>query len=269
MEQQERFSEQTVLVTGSNYGIGRGIAERFANEGANVVITGRDEERAASVATAIEDAGGVATWETADLRDPEAIAALVETAVDTFGPVDVLVNNAAAQTQQRIDTTTIDEWDLTIDVNVKSYWLMALEVLAEMPDGGSIINLCSNHANETGPGVFPYNVSKTAVHGLTRALALEFGPHIRANTIVSGWVPTGPSGGEPFDPDRQRELADLHPVGRMGRPEDIAGAVTFLASGDAAFITGIDLIVDGGRDAVMYDRWLPSYADEREKTRQQ
>lgn len=265
MAQQQRFSERTVLVTGSNYGIGRGIAERFAAEGANVVITGRDAARAESVAESITETGGVATWKTADLRDPSAIEELVETAVATFGPIDVLVNNAAAQTQQQVDTTTIEEWDLTFDVNVKSYWLTALEVLAEMPTGGSIINLCSNHANETGPGVFPYNVSKTAIHGLTRALALEFGPHIRANTLVSGWVPTGPAGGEPFEPERQRELANLHPVGRMGRPEDIAGAATFLASDDAAFISGIDLVVDGGRDAVMYDRWLPSYAEKRDE----
>ncbi len=263
MSEDGRFTDHTVLVTGSNYGIGRGIAERFAAEGAAVVVTGRNVERTERVADSITEDGGTAMATTADLTDPDAIEQLVQTTLDQFGPIDVLVNNAAAQTQQHIDDTTIEEWDLTFDVNVRSYWLTALAAIEEMPVGGSIINLCSNHANETGPGVFPYNVSKTAVHGVTRALALEYGPHIRANTLISGWVPTGPDGYEPFEPEREHQLANLHPVGRMGRPSDLAGAAAFLASEDATFITGIELIVDGGRDAVMYDQWLPTYADER------
>lgn len=257
----QRFDGDAVLVTGSNYGIGRGIAERFGAEGARVVVTGRDEERAAATVDAIEDDGGTAMARTADLTDPAAIEALVETAVDAFGPLDVLVNNAAAQTQQTIDETTLEDWQFTWDVNVRAYWLTAKAALADMPAGGSVVNLCSNHANETGPGVFPYNVTKTAIHGLTRAIALEYGPRIRANTVLSGWVPTGPEGLDEFEPDRQQMIANLHPVGRMGRPGDLAGAVTFLASDDAAFITGVDLLVDGGRDAVMYDQWLPKYGE--------
>ena len=260
--QHERFEGKTVLVTGSNYGIGRGIAERFGAEGASVVVTGRDIDRARATVAAIEDAGGTAMARPADLADPAAIEALVETAVDAYGPLDVLVNNAAAQTQQTIAETTLEDWQFTWDVNVRAYWLTAKAALEEMPAGASVVNLCSNHATATGPGVFPYNVTKTAIHGLTRAIALEYGPNIRANTVLSGWVPTGPEGLDEFEPERQRRIANLHPVGRMGRPADLAGAVTFLASDDAAFITGVDLLVDGGRDAVMYDQWLPAYADQ-------
>ena len=257
-----RFTDKRVLVTGSNYGIGRGTIERFAAEGASVVVTGRDAERAETVAEEIEENGGEAIAQTADLADPEAIEALIDAAVDAYGGLDVLVNNAAAQTQQTITDTTIDEWDLTFDVNVRAYWLTVKHALPHMPDGSSIVNVSSNHAFETGPEVFPYNVTKTAINGLTRAMALTFGPAIRVNTLSSGWVPTGPSGEEPFEEQRQHELANLHPVGRMGKPGDIAAGIAFLASDDAAFVNGTELVVDGGRNAVMYDRWLPKYAEQ-------
>lgn len=266
MTEEARFRDAAVVVTGSNYGIGRGIAERFAAEGAKVVITGRDADRASATAEAIEADGGEAIAHTADLTDPDAIAGLIDVAVDAYGRLDVLVNNAAAQTQQTVTGTTIEEWDFTFDVNVRAYWLTVQNALPHMPDGSAIVNVASNHAHETGPEVFPYNVTKTAIHGLTRAMALTFGPAIRVNTLTSGWVPTGPDGAEAFEPERQRRLANLHPVGRMGRPADIAAGVAYLASEDAGFITGIELPVDGGRDAVMYDQWLPKYADRRDET---
>jgi len=146
----DRFQDCAVLVTGSNYGIGRATAERFAAEGATAVVTGRDEDRCQETVVAIEEAGGEATAVTADLSDPAAIEALVETAVDTYGRIDVLVNNAAAQTQQTIADTTLEDWAFSFDVNVRAYWLTVQHAVAHVPEGGAIINISSNHSFETG-----------------------------------------------------------------------------------------------------------------------
>lgn len=259
---EHRFEDYTVLVTGSNYGIGQATVERFAAEGAEVVVTGRDEERCRQVATGINNhTGGEATAISADLSDPAAIEALINTVVDVYGGINVLVNNAAAQIQQTITDTPLNDWAQSFNVNLRAYWLTVKHALAHILNGGTVINVSSNHSLETGPSMFPYNVTKTAVHGLTRAMALELGPAIRVNTVSSGWVPTGEERkryetGEIFE-----DIDDIHPVGRMGRPEDIAGVVTFLASDDAAFVTGSRLVADGGRSAIMYDDWAPNYSD--------
>jgi NAD(P)-dependent dehydrogenase (short-subunit alcohol dehydrogenase family) len=254
-----QFDDAAVLVTGSNYGIGKATAMRFAREGADVVVTGRDEGRGRAVVDDIEKDGGEATFQRADLADPDAIEALVERAVEEYGRIDVLVNNAAAQTQGTVEGTTLEEWAFTFDVNVRAYWLTVKYALPHVPDGGSIVNVSSNHAFETNPGSFPYNVTKTAINGLTKAMALEFGPVIRVNTLNSGWVPTGAGEADEETIERRKEIGNFHPVGRMGHPEDIAGAVAFLASDDAAFVTGTHLLADGGRSAVMYDRGNPDY----------
>lgn len=256
-----RFQDRTVLVTGSNYGIGRATAERFAAEGGNVVVTGRDQDRCCETVAAIEAEGGEATAVPADLSEPAAVQALVENAADTYGEIDVLVNNAAAQTQQTIADTTLEDWAVTIDVNLRAYWLTGKYALAHIPDGGAIVNVSSNHAFETGPRAFPYNVTKTAINGLTRAMALEFGPAIRVNTVNTGWVPTGEDREAYEAGERFEGIDDLHPVGRMGRPEDIAGVISFLASTDAAFVTGASVLADGGRGAIMYDHWLSANGD--------
>jgi NAD(P)-dependent dehydrogenase (short-subunit alcohol dehydrogenase family) len=257
-----RFEDRVVLVTGSNYGIGEATVKRFACEGASVVVTGRNEERGRGVVSDIEKEGGEALFHAADFTDPDAIAGLIEATVDAYDRIDVLINNAAAQTQQTVKGTTLEDWARTFDVNVRAYWLTVKHALGHMPDGSSIVNVSSNHAFETGPGTFPYNVTKAAINGPTKAMAVEFGPAIRVNTLNSGWVPTGDEDANEETIDRRREIADIHPVGRMSHPEDIAGAVAFLASDDAAFVTGTHLLADGGRGAVMYDRWSPGYLQE-------
>jgi glucose 1-dehydrogenase len=130
-------------------------------------------------------------------------------------------------------------------------------------ESGSIINVSSNHAFSTMPARFPYNAVKAGINGMTRAMALDFGPEIRVNTINPGWVAVDRTTAD-MDEKRRRELASIHPVGRIGNPEDIAGTAAFLASDDAGFVTGASLLVDGGRGAVMQDDALPNYRELRE-----
>lgn len=254
-----RFDGDVALVTGSNYGIGKATVKRFAREGASVVVTGRDEERGEAVVEEITERGGEATFVPADLADPEAIQTLIDAAVDAYGEITYLVNNAAAQTHKTVEDTTLEDWEFTFDVNLRAYWLTVKYALPHVPDGGAIVNVSSNHAFETGAGSFPYNVTKKAINGLTKAMALEFGPYVRVNTVNSGWVPTGEGEADEETVETRKEIGNLHPVGRMGHPEDIAGVVTFMASDDAAFVTGAHLLADGGRGAVMYDRGDPDY----------
>jgi glucose 1-dehydrogenase len=254
-----RFQGETIIVTGSTRGIGAEIAHRFAAEGAAVVITGRSEADGRETADTIERSGGTATFVPADLRSSNAIAALFEATAEEFGGVDVLVNNAAAQTETGAAEATMDDWDRVLETDFRSYWLCAKHAVEYMA-GGSIINISSNHAFSTMPKHFPYNAVKAGINGMTRAMALDFGPDIRVNTINPGWIEVDRTTAELSDRDR-RHLESIHPVGRIGRPEDVASIVAFLASDEAEFITGTSILVDGGRSAVMQDNVLPDYRD--------
>ncbi|MDS0295705.1 SDR family NAD(P)-dependent oxidoreductase [Halogeometricum luteum] len=259
-----RFEGDTALVTGSTRGIGAGVAERLAAEGANVVVTGRTAEAGEAVAERIRESGGEATFVRADMRDPDDIAALVDAAVETFGGLDVLVNNAGVETDTGADEASMDDWAFVLETDFRSYWLCAKRAFAEM-DRGSVVNVSSNHAFLTMPGKFPYNAVKAGINGMTRAMALDFGPTVRVNTVNPGWVAIDRTTDDMPD-ERRRELESMHPTGRIGTPDDIAGVVSFLASDDAAFVTGAHLLADGGRTAVMQDDTLPDYRTRREET---
>ncbi|WP_227356537.1 SDR family NAD(P)-dependent oxidoreductase [Haladaptatus salinisoli] len=252
-----RFDDQTVVVTGSTRGIGAGVAERFAAEGASVVVTGRTPADGEATVDEIVEAGGDATFVRADMRDPDDIAALFEAAAERFDGVDVLVNNAGVETNTAADEATMDDWGLVLETDFRAYWLCAKRAVAEM-DEGAIVNVSSNHAFLTMPEMFPYNAVKAGINGMTRAMALDFGPAVRVNTVNPGWVAIERTTDE-MSRERRRELESIHPVGRLGTPADIAGVVAFLASDDAAFVTGASLLADGGRSAVMQDDTLPDY----------
>src|SRR6056297_657436 len=128
-------------------------------------------------------------------------------------------------------------------------------------DEGAIVNVSSNHAKLTMPEMFPYNAVKAGINGMTRAMALDLGPDIRVNTINPGWIEIERTR-ESLDDGEYEHVESIHPVGRIGEPGDVAGVATFLASDDAAFVTGAHLVVDGGRSAVMQDNYLPDYASE-------
>ena len=254
-----RFAGQTAIVTGSTRGIGAGIAERLAAEGANVVVSGRSEAAGEAVAERIAagSGGGDATFVRADMRDPDDVAALAEAAAERYGSVDVLVNNAGVQTETAADDATLDDWAFVVETDFRAYWLAARAALEHM-DRGAIVNVSSNHAYATMPAHFPYNAVKAGINGMTRSLAVDFGPRVRVNTVVPGWVEIDRTREELPD-GRFEEVESIHPAGRIGTPADVAGAVSFLASEDAAFVTGAALLVDGGRGAVMQDDTLPDY----------
>lgn len=257
------LGSKVAIVTGSTRGIGAEIARRFASEGASVVVSGRTRGAGEKVVEGIRDGGGAASFFLADMRDPEDIQGLIRFAVDTFDGIDVLVNNAAVQTNTGICEATLGEWNLVVETDFRAYWLCAKHASGHMEMGSSIVNVSSNHALLTMPSHFPYNAVKSGIDGMTRAMALDLGPDIRVNSVNPGWVAVERTNSGVSEEER-RHLESIHPIGRIGTPGDVASAAAFLASDEASFITGASLLVDGGRSAIMQDDMLPDYRTRRE-----
>jgi NAD(P)-dependent dehydrogenase (short-subunit alcohol dehydrogenase family) len=225
-----RHADSVAVVTGSTRGIGAGVARRLAAEGASVVVTGRSVDPGEQVASEIRDEGGEATFVRADMRDPAEIQALIEHTVDEYGRVDTLVNNAGVQTETTAGEATMEDWEFVVETDFRSFWLCAKAAVEHMPDGGTVLNMSSNHAFLTMPGLFPYNAIKAGINGMTRAMALELGPEgITVNTINPGWIEIGRTQEELGDDYEYTE--DIHPVGRLGTPADVAGLATSKATG--------------------------------------
>lgn len=246
MTTMQRFPGQVVVVTGAANGIGRAIADRFALEGAHVVVSDLNGAAADQASREIVDRGGSAIAVTCDVRYPDQIEALIDTAVDTFGRLDVLVNNAGDVTIAKHFLTTDEAWwDYFQNVNLKSQFLAirkAAPIMAKA-GGGVIINMSSGGATRAHRGMVAYDASKGGVEGMTRALALELAPYkIRVNAIVPGLIATRSEHRE--GPAGTKRDATV-PWGRGGTPEDIAGPAAFLASADAGYMTGSTLVVDG------------------------
>ncbi|MBM7515059.1 SDR family NAD(P)-dependent oxidoreductase [Nocardioides nitrophenolicus] len=241
-------------ITGAGSGIGRETALRLAREGARVMVTDIDLALAEATAKAIVDAGGVALAAAVDVRDREAVAASVRTVEEAWGALHLLVNNAGLVTPHSFRDLTDDAWDLVLDVNLKGQFVVAQVVapLIARSGGGAIVNLSTVEAIAvvtSGSTTQPhYNASKGGVPMLTKALAIELAPDsIRVNCVAPGPVAT-----DFFDLEMVTSEAGLEfmkqrlLVPRVGQPEDIAAAVSFLLSDDASFIDGIQLPVDGG-----------------------
>src|ERR1700682_2695979 len=246
----KRLDGKVAIVTGSSRGIGRAIAERYAAEGAKVAVNyfGRERE-AQSVVDTIEKAGGEAFSVRADVSSSADVKELVRATVDRFGRVDILVNNAGVMYTKSVLETTEEDWDRTIDINLKGAYLCAKEVAPIMlrQETGTIIMMSSNSGlyHPSAMRFTEYVVSKAGMNGLTKALALALGPHITVNAICPGWIKTEMV--EDTDPEVERRILAETALGRWGTTDDVAGAAVFLASGEAAFITGELLIVAGGR----------------------
>ena len=249
-----RLTGKVSIITGAGQNIGRAMAERFAAEGSAVAVVDIDADRAERVADEITTAGGRAIALAVDVTDEAAVEAMVGRVVREFGGVNVLVNNVAATINKGLLETTLEDWDRVMAITLKSTFLCskyAAMAMIEAGNGGAIVNVASTSGQRGIRNKFAYAVAKSGIFNLTRASAMELAPHkIRVNTLTP--TQTGSPVGmadEAFSADRAGEAKGI-PIGRFGQPADQAAAALFLASDEAGFVTGTELVCDGGLLAI-------------------
>jgi len=245
-----RLAGRVAIVTGSSRGIGKAIAKLFAHEGARAVVNySKSEKEALAVVDEIKREGGKAIHLQADVSKSDDVKRMVQRTVQEFGGVDILVNNAGVHFAKDFFDITEDEWNRTIDVNLKGAYLCSKEVAPIMikQKRGRIINISSNSGeyHQSAMRFVEYVVSKAGMNGLTRALALKLGPYIRVNAILPGYISTEMVAH--FTPEDEKMLMNETAVKRFGNVEDVANAALFLASDESDFITGELMFVTGGR----------------------
>lgn len=238
-----RFQDKIVIVTGAAKGIGKAIAKGYFQEGAKVALVDWNQEKLFETEKELRNFGGELLAVRCDLSRPEEIASMVEQVAAHFGTVDILINNAGISRFVSPYEITVEEWDLILNTNLRGAFFCARETAKVMKQngGGSIVNIASTRALMSEPHSEAYGASKAGLIGLTHALAISFAPdRIRVNAISPGWIETGAY-------DELREIDHLqHPAGRVGKPEDIVKACFYLTDPENDFVTGINLVVDGG-----------------------
>ncbi len=253
-----RLRDKVAIVTGAASGIGEATALLFAEHGANVVTSDIDVDGSQRTADAIAEQGGKAISFPGDVTDSDEAQSIVNMAVEEYGALHILVNSAGITARSLPSTTPQEDiWDKVIEVNLKGTYLMALHSVPEMEKagGGSIVNLGSimsvvGYPPEWKSGFNPYPVSKGAVLQFTRNLAIDMAAkNIRVNCLGPGFTETPLTRSLTVDADMRAFLEERHPMGRLGKPEDVAYAALFLASDEASFMTGSYLPVDGGYTA--------------------
>lgn len=245
--------DRTAVVIGGTGELCGAMAEGLARFGATVVLVGRSEEKAKTRITRIEAAGGTAAFFACDVTDRSDVQRLAETISLQYPTVDVLINGAGVNSATPFFEITDQEFDNIISTNVKSI-LLACQIfgkkMIQQADGGSIINLGSMSGLSPLSRVFTYSASKAAVHNLSQNLAREWAPHgVRVNTLVPGFFPAEQNR-KVLTPERTSQILNHTPLGRFGSPDELVGATLLLASDAGSFITGTELVIDGGFSAV-------------------
>jgi NAD(P)-dependent dehydrogenase (short-subunit alcohol dehydrogenase family) len=237
-----RFQDKVCVVTGGGSGIGRALCQRFAAEGGKIVIVDIDEAKGKETEKLLVQNKAHAFFVKADIAQSDVIKSVVDQTLQTWKRLDILVNNAAMMTFKKIVDLSEDEWDRLMAVNLKAVFLFCKFSIPHMK-GGAIVNVSSVHAHDTTPNVIPYATSKGGMEALTRGLSLEYEPEqVRINCVAPGAVDTPMLWSNPMVKSGKEKV-----TGKVGKPEDIAAAVCFLASDEARYINGTTLTVDGAR----------------------
>ena len=245
-----RLDGKVALISGGARGMGAAEARLFAREGASVVIGDLMEEEGRQVEAQISEAGGQALFLRLDVTSESDWIGAVAAAVSRFGKLNILVNNAGVAVERAmVEETTVEVWDRVMDVNAKGVFLGTKAAIPEMrrAGGGSIINISSIYGLVGSGGSSAYHASKGAVRLLTKSAAIQYaGEGIRANSVHPGFIDTPMIASSLADPERNRRFLTGTPLGRLGEPGDAANGVLFLASDESSFMTGSELVIDGG-----------------------
>ena len=256
------FSCGRVIVTGGTRGIGAGIARGFLHAGARVLVCGRNEP---ADGACLPTAGGrTAAFTRADVRDPEQVRQLIAAGMDLFGGVDVVISNAGGSPPAEAATASPRFHARVIELNLIAPLHVAQaanEVMQDQPEGGSIIMVGSVSGTRPSPGTAAYGAAKAGLHHLVTSLAIEWGPRVRVNTVVPGFVATESSADHYGDADHVAAVVATVPLRRMATPDDVADACLFLASPRAAYISGACLTLHGGGEAPAFLTATPAPPD--------
>jgi NAD(P)-dependent dehydrogenase (short-subunit alcohol dehydrogenase family) len=254
-----RLKDKVAVITGAGSSVGQAICREFLREGAHVVATDRNPETGQMLSESLREIGEVHFAE-CDLTEEERIQEMIGDAIMAFGSIEILVNAATVRIPGDAISVSREDWEQALAVNVEAAWLCARYAIPFMKaaQGGAIVNVSSTHAERTMPRRFLHATMRAAIPAMSRSMAIDFGPHnIRVNTLLLGYIQSDHHERrlkESADPETDfHRILSVHPLGRVGTPEEAARAALFLSSSEASFITGATLVVDGGRSIVVQD----------------